>query len=355
MAVTTRQRVHEFCNRFGLQAPIVQAPMAGASPPELAIAIALAGGMGAAGVLLDRPADIAEWANRFRAATSGAFQLNTWIPGALRDDDDESPNRLEEARNFMGRFGTPGETVGSVPDFGEQCEAMLSVHPTVISSIMGLFEADYVRRMHNQGTAWFACATTLKEALAAQEAGADVIVAQGMEAGGHRGTFDQETAEHTDIGLFALLPWFADHLKVPIVAAGGIADGRGVAAALALGASAVQIGTGLLRCRESNISPQWANVLDGLAPDATVMTRAYTGRLARAAMTPFLSAWAMSDAPNPAPFPEQLRLVSQWRHGSPTTVDPENYWAGQSAALAPKGPAGAAVTRIWREASTLLA
>src|SRR3954463_3399823 len=145
---------------------------------------------------------------------------------------------------------------------------MLAARPTVISSIMGLFEADYVRRLHEQDIAWFACATTLEEALAAQEAGADAIVAQGVEAGGHRGTFDQDAAERTDVGLFALLPWFADHLQVPIVAAGGIADGRGLAAAWTLGASAVQVGTALLRCPETSISKQWAARLRGLAPEA---------------------------------------------------------------------------------------
>ena len=355
IVVTARQRAGEFCDRFGLRVPIVQAPMAGSSPPALAIAVADGGGMGATGVLRDSPSRIAEWVEQFRAATSGAFQLNIWIPDVTPGDAGERQSGIEQAREFLARFGPPGEAVGSFPDYEEQCEAMLAARPTVISSIMGLFEADYVRRLHEQDIAWFACATTLEEALAAQEAGADAIVAQGMEAGGHRGTFDQEAAERTDVGLFALLPWFADHLQVPIVATGGIADGRGLAAALTLGASAVQVGTALLRCPETSISKQWAARLHGLAPEATITTRAYTGRLARAAATPYLAAWTEPGAPRPAPFPEQMRLTGQWRQGPPNGVDRENHWAGQGAALATEEPAGQVVARMWRDASDLLA
>ncbi|MGH3764119.1 MAG: NAD(P)H-dependent flavin oxidoreductase [Pseudonocardiaceae bacterium] len=347
-----RQRMGEFCNRFGLRLPILQSPMAQTCPPELAIAVAEAGGMGASGVLGDHPERIAEWVEQFRAGSSGAFQLNIWIP----DPPSHGRDRIDAARQFLERFGTAGSPDSRpAPVFHEQCEAMLAARPTVISSIMGLFDLDYVRRLHEQGIGWFACAATLDDALAAQQAGADAIVAQGMEAGGHRGSFEQDAAERIQVGLFALLPRFADHLRVPIVAAGGIADGRGVAAALALGASAVQVGTALLRCPETGISKQWSAALDGLAPEATVTTRAYTGRLARAAPTPYLSAWTEPDAPRPAPFPDQLRLVAQWRRGKTNGLDKANHWAGQSAALATEEPAGEVITRMWRDASALLA
>jgi len=125
IVVQARQRAQEFCDRFGLRVPIVQAPMAGCSPPALAIAVVEAGGMGAAGVLRDSPSRIAEWVDRFRAASSGAFQLNIWIPDVTRGDGGERQTRIEWAREFLGRFGPPGEAVGSFPDYGEQCEAML--------------------------------------------------------------------------------------------------------------------------------------------------------------------------------------------------------------------------------------
>ena len=324
--------------------------MAGACPPELAIAVAEAGGMGAAGVVLDQPDRIGRWTQRFRAGSAGSLQLNVWIP----DPPNTDLVRVHDATAFLTRFGTPAPAGSPGPDFGAQCEAMLAARPTVVSSIMGLFEPRYVRRLHDQGIAWFACATTLDEALAAQDAGADAIVAQGMEAGGHRGSFDPDAAERVDVGLFVLLPRLADHLEVPIIATGGIADGRGVAAALTLGATAVQIGTALLRSREAAIDPLWAASLDGLAPERTVTTRAYSGRLGRAAPTPYVVAWQEPGSPRPAPYPHQRELVRRWRQGSPAGIDRANHWAGQAAAMATTEPASDIVTRMWREALRLL-
>lgn len=357
------ERARAFCDRFGMRLPILQAPMAGSSPVELAAAVAAAGGMGARGALQDTPDRMTAWMEQFRARSSGPLQVNLWIPEQPPTDPADHQRRTEDAQAFLRRFGPPGNaTRTNPPVFDEQCEALLQARPTVVSSIMGVFEPGYVRRLHERGIAWFACATTLDEALAAQNAGADAVVAQGMEAGGHRGSFQQDAAERTSVGLLALLPWFADHLRVPIVAAGGIADGRGSAAALTLGASAVQVGTALLRCPETGTPPEWATALNALAPDATMTTRAYTGRLARAAPTAYLKAWSEPEAPDPAPFPDQLRLVTQWRDGMTDTtrdgvtnaVDPANHWAGQGAALATDEPAGDVVTRMWHDASALI-
>ena len=154
MTVTTR--VAAFCERFGTTVPVLEAPMAGACPPELAAAVANAGGMGANGVVLDGPAKIADWVTRFRAMSDGALQLNIWLPDEPVDD----PDRVAAATAFLETFGAPGADAEG-PDSDAQCEAMLEAAPTVVSSIMGLFAPGYVTRLHERGIAWFACATTL--------------------------------------------------------------------------------------------------------------------------------------------------------------------------------------------------
>ena len=268
--MTVAGRVAAFCERYRLEVPLIQAPMAGAGPPELAIAVAEAGGMGAVGAVGDSPSAIEDWVRRFREGSSRPFQMNLWIPDTPSSEDSGE----DRSRRFLERFGAPGEAAGPPPAFAEQCEALLAASPTVISSIMGVFDPPMVERIHAAGISWFACATTLEEARAAEDAGADAVVAQGIEAGGHRGTFDAAAAESTAVGLTALVPQLVDALRVPVVAAGGIADGRGLAAALVLGASAVQVGTAFLRSPEAGVAETWAESLASAAPETSVLTRA---------------------------------------------------------------------------------
>ena len=350
------QRAAAFCEAFGLRVPILMAPMAGACPASLAIAVANAGGLGGCGALLMQPEAIRSWAGDVRAGSNGAFQVNLWIP-------DPPPKRdaaAEDAvRSFLSEWGpdVPASAADATPpDFAAQCDAILDIGPPIVSSIMGVYPPAFVARMKDQGIKWFANATTVAEARAAVEAGADVIIAQGAEAGGHRGAFQADQALSHAVGLFSLLPAVVDAVDVPVVATGGIADPRGVAAAFLLGASAVQIGTGFLRCPEAKLPAAFADAIGRSLPEDTMLTRAFSGRTGRAIATAYVQAANAQTAPDPAPYPVQRGLTQAMRDAAvkANDIDRMQVWAGQSAAMAAVEPAGDVVQRLWDGAQSLL-
>ena len=348
------QRVESFTHRLGIRLPILLAPMAGACPPPLSVAVAQAGGLGACGALLMKPHQIVTWADEFRSASSGGFQMNLWIPDPAPKRDSEVETRVRE---FLASWGpaVPAEA-GDVklPNFEDQCRALLSVSPKAISSIMGLYPPEFVREIKARGILWFATATTVPEARAAEQAGADVIVAQGAEAGGHRGAFNPDAADRESVGLFALLPQITDAVSIPVVATGGIGDSRGIAAALTLGASAVQIGTGFLRTPEAKVHPVYADRLGRTEAHDTMITRAFSGRPGRSVATGYVRA-AVSGPP-PAPYPVQRALTAGMRQAAQKANDPERMqmWAGQAAKYARAEPAGVIVPQLWEDALSLL-
>ncbi|MCO6415428.1 nitronate monooxygenase [Siccirubricoccus sp. KC 17139] len=350
-----RDRAAAFCACFGLSIPILQAPMAGACPPALAAAVAAAGGMGGMGALMSSPAAIGDWARQVRAASNGAFQINLWIPDPppARDAAHEAAvaQRLGELAGM--EVPLPGEGP-FVQDFAAQVEAMIAAGPAVASCIMGVFPPEVAARLKERGILWIANATTVAEAREAEAAGAAAVIAQGAEAGGHRGAFAAAQAEAQCTGLFALLPQMADAVGIPVIAAGGIMDGRGIAAALTLGASAVQMGTAFLRCPEAAIHPAWAAALAAAKPEDTVLTRAFSGRLGRGLRNSVAEAFAGDLAP--APYPVQRALMAPVRAAAEKAGDISRMqaWAGQGAAMGREEPAGALVRRLWEEATALL-
>ena len=353
---TIFQRAHAFCERFGLKVPILLAPMAGASAPSLSIAVADAGGLGSCGALLMQPNEIVAWAREVRGDVNRKFQLNLWIPDPPPQRD---AARERAVREFLESWGPPvPENAGDAmpPDFAAQCEALLAASPPIVSSVMGLYPPEFVERLKKRGIAWFANISTVAEARAAEKAGADVVVAQGMEAGGHRGCFDASKAEREMVGLFALLPAVVDAVKVPVVATGGIADERGVTAAFALGASAAQVGTAFLVCPEAKIHPALAKALAGATPEGTVVSRVFSGRAGRSLATSYVRAATARGAPEPAPYPVQRGLTSIMRADAQKAGDVQRMqvWAGQSAGLAKAEPAAQVVRRLWEGAQQLL-
>lgn len=349
-------RADSFVATVGIQLPILLAPMAGACPPSLSVAVANAGGMGACGALLLSPESIASWVDEFRQQSQGQFQLNLWIRDSppVRD-----PKAEERQREFLAAWGPPvpaemGDM--ALQDFEAQCQAIIAARPRAISSIMGLYPPAFVAELKKLGILWFATATTVAEARAAQEAGADAIIAQGTEAGGHRGSFRAEDAEVEMVGLMALLPQVCDAVSVPVIATGGIADGRAVAAALILGASAVQVGTGFLRSPEARIHPAYADRLSRTESHETRVTRAFTGRPGRSVRTRYVEAAASPDAPPSAPYPVQRGLTRLMREDATRASDPERMqmWAGQAACLAQSAPAGSIAKDLWEQALRFL-
>ncbi len=341
------ERAQRFADRLGIRLPILLGPMSGACPPSLSIAVANAGGLGACGALMMKPEEIVAWSEEVRAKSGDNFQINLWIPDPPPTRDLQLESRQRE---FLASWGSPvPPEAGDIrlPDFEQQCQALLTIKPKAVSSVMGLYPQGFVAELKARKILWIANATTVAEARAAEEAGADAIAAQGMEAGGHRGAFQPEEAEHHAAGLISLVPQIVDAVRVPVIAAGGIADARGVAAALILGASAVQIGTGFLRTPEAMTPPSYADRLAETEPHQTLLTRSFSGRPGRSIATAFVR--ASLNGPPPAPYPVQRGLTLAMRESARKSGDVERMqaWAGQSAKLARAEPAGTIVKQLW--------
>ncbi|MTE11440.1 nitronate monooxygenase [Nocardia aurantiaca] len=331
-----------------LDTPIVLAPMAGGpSTPELAAAVTEAGGLGfvAAGYL---PAsELAARIKATRALTAGAFGVNLFFPSEPSPSD-----RFDTyVRNLAPEFPV-GEPRYDSDDWDAKLELLIADPVPVVSTTFGCPSSAEIERLHTAGSEVWVTVTTVAEARQAVAAGADVLIAQGAEAGGHRGVFVDDPADDlTDpLGLLALLQLLRVAVEAPIVAAGGIATGAAVAGALCAGAAAAQLGTVFLRCPEAGTAPLVREAITAATP--TMLTRAFTGRRARGLRNRF-----MVEHPDaPVAYPEIHYATGPLRATARAAgnADAVNLWAGQTHSLAPELPAGELVRALSTDAKKAL-
>ncbi|MFF8265350.1 NAD(P)H-dependent flavin oxidoreductase [Streptomyces virginiae] len=330
---------------LGIALPIVQGPFGGGlSSVALAVAVSERGGLGSYGAHILEPQEITDLVGELKARTSRPFAVNLWVPqqdeaGPWPDPAELAPHirRLDPYRAELGLPAIAAEDVRPGPDFDTQVDALLEAEPPVISFVMGIPPRRVVDEARRRGIAMIGTATTVDEAVELERAGVDAVVASGADAGGHRGAFLRPVRESL-VGTFSLVPQVADAVGVPVIAAGGIADGRGMAAALTLGADAVQIGTAFLATRESGASEAHKRALGSPEARTTVLTRLFTGRTARGIVNRFVRDMAPYEEAVPA-YPMQSALMQSVRReaGDQGREDLSSLWAGQAAALAGGG------------------
>ena len=329
----------------------------GPSTPELVAAVSNAGGLGSFAAQYLAPEAIRDAIRKIRSLTARPFAVNLFapLPALPRPSADEVERARRAVAPFRAEVGL-GEaaTPGPPPSFEEALRAVLDERVPAFSFTLGALSSEDVAALVRAGAVVMGTATTVREARALEAAGCHAIVAQGGEAGGHRGTF-LGVAEHGLSGTLALVPQVVDAVALPVVAAGGIMDGRGVAAALALGAQAVSLGTAFLACPESGASRAYKEaVLARADDDPTTLTRAFSGALARGLRNRFTE--EMAGAPV-LPFPLQNALTSDMRRaaGKAGNADLLSLWAGQAVPLARARGAGELVRDLVRETEEAVA
>lgn len=322
---------------LGIDAPIVLGPFGGLSSIELTAAVSEAGGLGSYGLYGYSADRISDTVAALRSATSRPFAVNLWLPTGdeVEPADVDLAPALAAARPLFDELGLPlpAPPVEFLPDLDAQLTAVLDAAPAVLSFVFGAPASRVVEAARSRGIRLVGTATTVAEAVALEAAGVDAVVATGAEAGGHRVSF-LRPAEESLVGTFALVPQVVDAVSVPVIAAGGIADRRGVAAALALGASGVQVGSAFLRTRQSAATDAHRKAIAGATDTSTVLTRAMSGRLARG--IPNRAMRTLETAGVIPPFPAQNWLTGQFRAeaGRRGEGDLVSLWAGQAAGLA---------------------
>lgn len=347
---------------LGIAHPIIQAPMGGANttPPELVAAVSEAGALGFIGAAYMSPEEIERTAAEVRARTSRPFAINLFAPvpsPPLRDDVEPALGRLAP---HHAELGIPAPAVPTPPafTFDQQLEAAVACGAAAFSFTFGLLPPDAVQRVKSRGMYLIGTSTTVDEAVLLERSGVDAVVAQGSEAGAHRGTF-AVPFEAGMVGTIALVPQVVDAVDVPVIASGGIMDGRGIAAALVLGAQAVQMGTAFLACDECGVAEAHKRALTEASEDATRVTRVFSGRPARGIVNRFVEETEAAASTDPAvvlPYPHQNALTRPMRTAAAQRgrADLLALWAGQGVRLVRRGPAATLVRELVEETDRAL-
>ncbi len=321
---------------FGIEHPVVLGPFGGLSSVALTAAVSEEGGLGGYGLYGYDGDRIRTTIAALREATARPFAVNLWLPRG--DEVEPNPQHSVFAQALQPFYEAVGVPVPPRPDrylppLDEQLDAVWEAAPPVLSVVFGVPGSEIMDEARRRGIRVVGTATTVAEAVALDEAGVDAIVATGLEAGGHRVSF-LRPAEESLVGSVALVPQVVDAVGVPVIAAGGIADRRGVAAAFALGASGVQVGTAFLATEESATTDGHRDAIRSTAADGTVLTRAMSGRLARGARNRAVRAIEASGTI--APFPMQNWLTGRFRAAAVEQGlgELQSLWMGQAASLA---------------------
>ena len=336
-------------DRLKIEHPIVQAPMGGHVTVDMPAAVSAAGGLGSFPSALLTPAQLVEAVGKIRDKSTKPLNLNFFCNAIPQRDEALESAWRQRLAPYYAELGVepPASPAHVFMPFGaEMCDTAVDLKPEVVSFHFGLPEKSLVDGIKAAGCMIFSSATTVAEARWLEDHGADAVIAQGVEAGGHRGMF-LTTDLASQVGTLALVPQVVDAVRVPVIAAGGIADGRGIAAALALGASAVQMGTAYLLCPEAHITTFHRAALKSAGDNVTVITNVLTGRPARVFMTrivrelgPVATGVPSFPLPGYALYPLTTKAQSQ---GSP---DFSGLYAGQAAALAQELPAGELTAKL---------
>jgi nitronate monooxygenase len=336
---------------LGIELPIIQAPMAGAQLSAMAIAVSEAGGLGSLPCAMLSPDQVRAEFAAIRRQSSRPLNLNFFCHQTPHSDPERERVWRQQLKPYYVEFGLDPEARTAAPARMPYDEAMCGVveelRPEVVSFHFGLPDPDLLDRTRATGAKILSSATTVEEALWLESRNCDAIIAQGYEAGGHRAMFlTLDTALQP--GTMALVPQIVDAVKIPVIAAGGIADARGIRAAFALGASAVQLGTAYLFCPEAIISDAHRRALRQAKDDATVVTNVFTGRPARGIVNRLVREAGPMSTVAP-PFPLAFGAVAPLRSATEASGDFAPMWAGQSARLGRELPAGELTRQLAAE------